>query len=285
MRSRGLVVAIAVVLAVLAAVGVIVYTNGVKNQATKVGTTQVLVSKQDIPTGTLLDTLVNQGAFQDVRVPNDALVKDAVTSEDQLQGQTTTAPIYANEQIPLSRLTSGTNPNTSNLLGISEGNVGIGIQVAGPAAVNGSVNVGDNVSIYATFPKGTPVTKLELKQLFSAAQIQKLFQAAGQTSTTSGLASAPVILMPFDFTTTLIPSVKVLSAVNPPVDTNTGRANSGTSTFVLDMTPTDAADIVFANVSAVNIWMGLLPPKNPNGYPQGATIGVPVGRVIGVGGK
>ena len=48
MRSRGLVVAIAVVLAVLAAVGVIVYTSSVRDKAVDEHTTTVLASTQDI---------------------------------------------------------------------------------------------------------------------------------------------------------------------------------------------------------------------------------------------
>ena len=46
MKSRGLVVAIAVVLAVLAAVGVIVYTSSVRENAITEGTTTVLVSRR-----------------------------------------------------------------------------------------------------------------------------------------------------------------------------------------------------------------------------------------------
>jgi len=114
MRSRGLVVAIAVVLAVLAAVGVIVYTNSVKN-GTGADTTAVIVSNQDIPANTPLNPLIDSGAFGAVNVPNDTLVAGAVTDENELRDQTTSSTIYANEQIPTSRLATG----TSNTLGIS----------------------------------------------------------------------------------------------------------------------------------------------------------------------
>src|SRR6266487_2836042 len=99
MRSRGLVVAIAVVLAVLAAVGVIVYTNSVKNGGGD-KTTAVIVSNQDIQANTPLNPLLDSGAFGTVNVPNDTLVAGAVTSENELRDQTTSATIYANEQIP-----------------------------------------------------------------------------------------------------------------------------------------------------------------------------------------
>ena len=277
MRSRGLVVAIAVVLAVLAAVGVIVYTNQVRNNATSEGTTAVIVSTQDIPAGTALDPLIQQGVFATVNVPNDAFVQGAITSQTQLQGQTTAAPIYANEQIPPDRLATG----KGNILGIDEGHVGLGLAVDGASAVNGAVQVGDHIVVYATFNKGTPVTKQDLRQLLSSAQITKLFAAAGATT---GLAQAQVFLMPFDVTVALVPSVKVLSVQNPPVDTTSGRAQTGASTFILDLLPPDAQNVIFATEKA-SVYLGLLPPDNSDGYKVGGTIGVPIGSVTGVVGK
>jgi Flp pilus assembly protein CpaB len=67
-------------------------------------TTKVVVSAQDISAGTHLDRLIKAGEFRTLEVPDSVLVSGAVTSIDQLRGQTTGAPIYANEQIPTSRL-------------------------------------------------------------------------------------------------------------------------------------------------------------------------------------
>jgi Flp pilus assembly protein CpaB len=266
MRSRGLVVAIAVVLAVLAAVGVIVYTSSVKENAVNENTVPVLVSSQDITAGTQLDPLIQQGVFTTANVPQSVVVSSAVTSTDELQGKTATAPIYANEAIPLARVTA------SNVLGISQGNVGLGLQVDGPAAVNGSIAQGDNVAIWATFPRGTLVVKQNLKGLLTPAQITKL----------AGTSSSPdVFQVPTTFTITLIQSVKVLSAQNPPVDTSTGRSSSGSSYFILDMTPADAELTVFAT-GAATLYMGLLPPQNKDGYGQQGIAGVPFAKVVGV---
>ena len=226
--------AIAVVLAVLAAVGVIVYTNSVKSGGGQ-DTTAVIVSNQDIPPNTPLNPLIDSGAFESVNVPNDTLVEGAVTDTNELRDQTTASQIFANEQIPTTRLANGT-PNT---LGISDGHVAIGIAVDGPAAVNGFVQQNDQIAIYETFPSGTTVTKKELKELLSPAQIAKLIAAVQQGNTTA-LANAPVITMPFDFTMTLIQSVKVLSVTNPPADASTGKPTSGNTTLVLDLLPEDA---------------------------------------------
>ncbi len=104
MRSRGLVVAIAVVLAVLAAVGVIVYTSSVRENATSENTTQLVTSNQDIAANTPLDPLIASGVFKLTAIPNDAVVPNAVTEHRPAPGVVTSAPIYQNEQIPLDRL-------------------------------------------------------------------------------------------------------------------------------------------------------------------------------------
>jgi len=129
MRSRGLVVAIAVVLAVVAAAGVVLYTNGVKEEAVTGGSLSVvMVAKQDIAANTNLNPLIDQGAFGELQVPSDAVVDGAVTDISQLSGQTTTSPILANEQIVSGRLSSGELPD-GGALGISDGHVAVSIRL------------------------------------------------------------------------------------------------------------------------------------------------------------
>ena len=68
MRSRGLVVAIAVVLAIVAAAAVILYTNGVKSDAVTGGALSVVVvSKQDIAANTNLNPSSKRGCSPSFR--------------------------------------------------------------------------------------------------------------------------------------------------------------------------------------------------------------------------
>ena len=70
MRSRGLVVAIAIVLAVGAAAAVVLYTQGVKEEAEQGGQlTTVIVATQEIPANQRLDPLIEQGLFAEIDVP------------------------------------------------------------------------------------------------------------------------------------------------------------------------------------------------------------------------
>lgn len=278
MRSRGLVVAIAVVLAVLAAAGVIVYTNSLEDTLVTENSTEVVVSKQNIAANTQLAPLVDAGAFNKVWVPNDAVVAGAVTSIESLREETTSAPIIANEQIPAGRLASG---EPQNVLGITPGNVGLGLSIGGPQSVNGYISQGANVVVYATFPQGTPITQDTLKQLLAPAQIQAFYDSfTGEVA--GNPADLPVLFLPFDFTTTLIKTVKVIAIQNPPVDPESNRKSGGETIMALDLTPDDATSLVFATGHA-QLYLGLLPPENvEEGYDSEAAYGVPLVKVLGV---
>jgi Flp pilus assembly protein CpaB len=252
MRSRGLVVAIAVVLAIVAAAAVILYTNGVKNNAVTAGAAaDVVVSSQNIAANIDLNALVDQGAFKTIRVPSDAVVEGAVTDVSQLRDQTTTQPILANEQIPTSRLSSGT-PVAGGTLGIDEGHIAVSLKVDTQSGVNGAITRGSYITVYASFsglklvPGNTP------KQI-----VANLTKPAGTTQPTGGGTLPPL-------TITLIPAVKVLNVVNPTVDAN-GRATGGNVTLTLDLTPEDAASLVYAQENA-STWIGLLPPGDTTGH-------------------
>jgi Flp pilus assembly protein CpaB len=271
MRSRGLVVAIAVVLAVLAAVGVIVYTSNIKKTAGEENTTPVIVANQNIPANSELDPLIAANAFRELAVPKEGVVEGAVTSIDQLRGLTSSAEILQNEQIPLARVTGKITQ-----LAPSPGNVGIGLQVDGAAAVNGYVQQGSHVVLYATFNQGTLVSRQTLKFFLKGSQIARLAQTAG-----GGTSSANLIRMPTDYTFQLVPSVTVIAVANPAPDASTGKPGTGSSTFVLDLSPSDAANVVFA-VDHSTLYMGMLPSQNEQGYNEPGVVGAPYGRVVGV---
>ena len=121
----------------------------------------MLASTQDIQANTPLDPLIAQGVFQTIQVAERRRsFPDAVTDVSQLQGQTATAPIYQNEQIPMAR-TLRAAPRTSWVS--TKATSASGLRSTGQAAVNGYVQQGDHITIYATFHRGTLVTKQTLR--------------------------------------------------------------------------------------------------------------------------
>jgi pilus assembly protein CpaB len=261
MRSRGLVVAIAIVLAVAAAAAVILYTQGVKEDAIDGGTqTTVIVSTQDIPANQSLDPLVEQGIFAELGVPRDALVAGAVTDVGQLAGVTTTTPILANEQISTSRLSTSDEP--LNLIGVSEGHVGVAVELDAPQGGIGNIQPGDQVQVFATYTGVQAIQAKDLKQLIN---------------NPGSVASRPNVALP-NFTLTLIPTVRVLRIQNPSVDTETGRSDSSRIQVTFDLEPKDAQNLVFAQENA-RIWLGLLPPNEEGTQPPASF--VPIDILLG----
>ena len=260
MRSRGLVVAIAVVLAIVASAAVILYTNGVKEDAVTGGSlSEVVVASQDIPANTNLNPLIDQVRSPRSRCPA-TRVDGAVSDPSQLRGVTSTAPILANEQIPVGRLSSGEAPQGGSL-GISDGNVAVSIRVDGQAAVNGSITRGSSIVVYATFdspeflPGGTPQ--------------QQIAKAPTNVQT----ATFPTL------TTTLIPAVRVLEVVNPVATEGSSQSGNEPVTLTLDLTPQDAQNLVYAQETG-RIWIGLLPPDEEAGHPLPFSV-IPLDRVLG----
>lgn len=260
MRSRGLVVAIAVVLAVAAAAAVILYTQGVKEDFEQGGELQaVIVSSIEIRANEALNPLVAQDVFKQIRVPKDALVAGAVTDIRQLEDATSTSTILANEQIPISRLSSGPRPNE---LGISEGHIAVAVELEAPQGGTGNVQPGDNISVFATYQNVQAVPGNIRQAVNNPAAVN-----AGRK-----------VDLP-DFTVTLIPTVKVLRIQNPEVDSETGQQNdSDQIRITLDLLPQDAQNLVFAQENA-RIWLGLLPPDEEGTQPAASV--VPLELLIG----
>jgi len=158
MKERGLVVVLAFLLAIGATAAVFLYVNGVKSDATSGGTTtQVIVSKQVIPSGTSLDGLVSSGAFVTKAVPTDDLVPGAITNVQQLQGKTTSQTILEGEQIPIARVNGSV---AGGPLAIPKGMQAETFQINAQQGVSGHIFQSNHIAIYATFdpPNGDTIT-------------------------------------------------------------------------------------------------------------------------------
>ena len=259
MRSRGLVVALAVLLAVAAAGAVVLYTNGVKKAAESGGSlTTVIVATQDIPANTNLNDLIESGGFKELAVPADAVVDGAVTSLTELRGQTTTAPIVANEQLTSSNLSSGEQV-AGGMLGISKGHVALTIKLTAPQGVNGNIQRGDNITIFATFTGASIIKGGTVEELVNG------------TATTTDRQDLP------DFTGTLIPTVRVLQVVNPGLDEN-GNSTGDAVTLTLDLLPEDAQNLILAQQTGTP-YIGLLPPGEDGAQIPASTL--PVQLLLG----
>jgi Flp pilus assembly protein CpaB len=259
MRSRGLVVAIAVVLAVAAAAAVVLYVQGVKEDAERGGDlVPVIVATQEIPANQRLDPLIDQGVFDEVQVPQDTVVSGAVQTVDDLRGQTTVTPILANEQISMSRLSGAEKP--LNIVGVSKGHIGVAFELDAPQGGAGNIQPGDNIAIFATYQNVQAI----------AGNLQQSLLNPSASATATRTVQVP------DFTVTLIPTVRVLKIENPSVDSETGETSENDRIRVtLDLTPEDAQRMVFAQENGL-VWLGLLNSDEPDGHGQPPADTVPL---------
>jgi pilus assembly protein CpaB len=236
MRSRGLVVVLALILATLATVGIFLYSQGVKEDARTGGDlVTVVVSKVDVPANTDLNTLIREGRFTTQEVPRDAVIDEPITQISQLQNRRNSVFIFAGEQIPVARVQGGDVPG--GLLGIPEGHQAMTVALDSPRAISGVLAGGDNVTIYATFDEiqGGP--------------------ASGQpTGTQPQFQGAATVV--------LVPQVEVLRVIRP-LSAVTGEATeeslTGTLQVILAFEAGEAQRFVFA-LERGQVYLSLLPP-------------------------
>lgn len=241
MRSRGLVVMLAFVLATLATAAVFLYTRGVKEDAETGGSLKtVIVSQVDIPANTDLNTLVSDGQFVETQVRADNLVTDAVTQISELRGRRNNVFILAGEQIPLSRIQGG--KVEGGVLGIPEGHQALTVSLAAPRALGAALAGGDNVTVLATF------TEVAVKEKGDEAETTSTVRA--------GTESATVVL---------VPTVRVLRVFVP--QTSGGGVTGGDEQadvtgdigVTLALLPEEAQRFVLA-LEQGSVYLSLLPP-------------------------
>lgn len=244
MRSRGLVVVLALILATVATAAVFLYARGVREEARTGGTlTTVIVSKVDIPANTDLNRLIADGQFTTKEIPTDAVVEGAVTSVSQLRNKRNNAVILAGEQIPIARVESGKLPG--GVLSIPEGHEAVTVSLAAPRAIGAALQGGDSVTVYATF---TDVPVKQKKQ-----QQQTVTGAAQQQTETA--------------TVVLVPQVEVLRVMVPTTTTSpigggseTTPDTTGDVQVTLAFLPEEAQKFVFA-LEEGTVYLALLPPN------------------------
>ncbi len=262
MRSRGLVVMLALVLATLATAGVFLYSRGVKEDARQGGDlATVVVSKVDISANTDLNDLIRDEMFTTTDVPKDALIDDPITQVSQLRNLRNSVYIFAGEQIPLARVQGGEVPG--GLLSIPEGHQAMTVALEAPRAISGALAGGDNVAIYATF-NDVEITLIEGAGTGAGTSFLKSVQAAIRAAQAAQASNGSLDIPKFDTTTVLSPQVEVLRVTRPTVQGIDGEqeadADANANLMVtLAFEPEEAQQFVFA-LELGQVYLSLIPP-------------------------
>ncbi len=274
MRSRGLVVMLALVLATLATAGVFLYSRGVKEDARQGGDlATVVVSKVDISANTDLNGLIRDEMFTTTDVPRDALIDDPITQVSQLRNLRNSVYIFAGEQIPLARVQGGEVPG--GLLSIPEGHQAMTVALEAPRAISGALAGGDNVAIYATF-NDVEITLIEGAGTGAGTSFLKSVQAAIRAAQAAQASNGSLDIPKFDTTTVLSPQVEVLRVTRPTTQGIDGEQEADQDAnanlmVTLAFEPEEAQQFVFA-LELGQVYLSLIPPDEEGTNLQPITV-------------
>jgi Flp pilus assembly protein CpaB len=266
MKSRSLVVAGALILAFLATAGVFLYINNVRRDAQTGGAlSTVLVSATDIPSGTELNPLIDQGAFEPREFPTDSVVDGAVTSVDQLRNRTTTAPILAGEQLALSRLSGTEKQLPGGALGLQPGYEAATVKLEAQQMVGRTLQAGDHVTLYGIF-RDITVASAPLSSLFRG--------GGGGGDTSSGGGTLPSVAA------VVVPDTRVLEVTTAPAEatsTDTQDAVSESQLVTLELAVPDVQKLALTQ-EAGRVWLGLVRPGDRAPKPGPVTLSEVIGK-------
>ena len=149
MRSKLIIVVLAIALGGVAAFAAYSYLSGVQRTAEAGSTmTEVLVAAQDIPRGTSANDLMSSGAVQLTKIPLRYIASGAISSVTSVADRILAVPVSKGEVLTTARFQY---PSEAGLaFNVPKGFVAVTIPVDDSRGVAGLVKPGDRVALLAT---------------------------------------------------------------------------------------------------------------------------------------
>jgi len=153
MKSRVLILIVAIVLGVAAAIVAGNYLNDASARLTaEAETVQVLVATQDVPQGMTADEILQEGYVELREVPRRYVADGAVSSLSAISGQVLSTTLSAGEQVTSARFKYASEVGLS--YSIPDGFVAMSIAADDVKCVGGMLKPGDYVMVAATLDPG-----------------------------------------------------------------------------------------------------------------------------------
>lgn len=242
MRSRVIVIVVAVLLGVTAA---LVTGKYLADQQSRIAAgaklVPVLVAQQDLPEGMTTDELLSKGYLTVRNIPRAYVAASAVSSRGMLQGKVVAQPISKDEQVTKDMFKFATEVGLAS--STPKDYIAVSVPYTSAMGVGGLIRPGDSVAVMGTFEPGSKgvsgaVTRLILPKVKvlavgTAVDEQSAQQQTQAASTNRGLANAQ------------------------------STSQTGPTTITLAVTPADAQKLVFAQQEGT-VWLGLYSPTDPN---------------------
>ena len=236
---------VSLIAAVLAGIVIVAYVNGYRKNLKATSTpVTVLVARHTIEKGTAGSVIAAKGLFTVTTIRESQLREGAFSDPSSLSGEVATKPIYAGAQLTAADFSASSDSLASTL---SDRQRVVSIPLDGAHGLNGEVQEGDHVDVYAGFnvigvsPNGRP---------------------------TDGGQSRPILRL-------IVQDVEVVR-----IGSNAGVASSArTSDVSLRVNDEDASKIAFASDNG-KVWLSLRPAAGAK--PSGTRLVSPETLLLGV---
>lgn len=149
MRTKAIIIVIALALAGVATALAVNYINSARSEvAASSEPIEVLVAQEDIPRGAAAEELIAGGMIVLEEVPQRYVAADAISSERAIEGQVLNTPLSKGEQVTAARFSF---PSAAGLAySVPADQVAIAIPVDEVRGISGMVCPGDRVAVFVT---------------------------------------------------------------------------------------------------------------------------------------
>ncbi|PKQ16246.1 MAG: Flp pilus assembly protein CpaB [Actinobacteria bacterium HGW-Actinobacteria-7] len=235
MRSRLLIVLVALVLAGVAATLALRYVSSARTEvASGSKPVEILVAQEDIPRGLSSDELLSKEMVVLQEVPQRFVAAGAISSPRAIEGQVLNTPLSRGEQLTTARFAT---PSAAGLAySIPKEYVAIAIPVDDVKGISGLVKPGDHIAVYATFAPGPNGEENLTKLLLADAKVL----AVGETLSADSTDEQPA------------------EKGSAGIGGASRQEDAAPHTMTLSVSPKDAAKLVFAEETG-KVWVTLLP--------------------------
>lgn len=242
MRTKAIIIVIALILAGVATVLAVNYINSARSEvAASSEPIEVLVAQEDIPRGVAAEELIAGGMIALEQVPQRYVAADAISSERAIEGQVLNTPLSKGEQVTVARFSL---PSAAGLsYSVPADQVAIAIPVNEVRGISGMVRPGDRVAVFVTIEsadeaeEGAKVTRL-------------LIPEAKVVAMGTALTSEPV--------------EQTTQEEGGAIVSTNREAPEAPSVMTLAVPPADAEKLIFSE-EVGSVWITLLPATAETG--------------------
>jgi len=183
MRTKIIILIIAVMLGMVATVMAVRYIEGARAQVeAQDQPVEVLIAQQDLPAGLSSDELSKEGYLALAEVPRRFVADGAISSLAVLEGKLLTVPLTKGEQVTAARFSLPTEAGLA--FAVPEEYVAVSIPNSADRGVAGLVRPGDSVAVYATFEPGTELEEAITRMILPKARVLAVGASTAAVSST-----------------------------------------------------------------------------------------------------